>query len=137
MDAKREISHLLKGKNCILLYTLVGRKNLNGLKEVFCMWSKNCKCGKRRALCPVSLGIAVGLVMGLAYLIAPQFTQVAMPTSADWYQALMEFLKGLGIGFFIALFYDLISCCCKMGCCRSGSCDCSCCNKDARPPEVK
>src|SRR5579862_6761962 len=90
------------------------------------------KCGKSGGcLCPVSLGIAVGLTCFFAMLIWSLWVMqygvssdmmTHMPTipktlSETFILALWGFLKGLLFGFFIALFYDLIikckKCCCK------------------------
>ncbi len=96
-----------------------------------------CKCkGKGKKLCPVSLGLSLGLVAALFVLIMPLFSAVAAPTSEQWHAALMMFVQGLVGGFFIALFYDLISCLCPGRCCKGKdgcACNCSCCNGSDKP----
>jgi hypothetical protein len=85
-------------------------------------------CGKCRSgkLCPVSFGLALGIVAGLAvfieslwvmyYGMPPMMVQLHLPVptlEGATMHALKTLLKGFVFGFFIALFYDLISCCCK------------------------
>ena len=105
----------------------------------------------RSKLCPVSLGLAIGLTCGLAMFIwalwvmyygpTPMMAEYHLPTptykDAGWL-FLGGLLKGFVFGFFVALFYDLITCCCKKGgvcgvcsgktgsCNCSGNCNCSC-----------
>ena len=111
------------------------------------------KCGGgRKGLCPVSMGLAVGLTFGLAVLVWTAWTMWGgmtmgtmshmMPPS-DWAEAFTMagwcLLKGFFFGFFIALFYDIISCCiskcCKKSCgtngcgCGNPACNCQCSKK--------
>jgi hypothetical protein len=99
------------------------------------MYAGNCGCGKK--LCPVSFGLALGLVVGLAMLLeslwvmyygpSTMMTQLRIPVPTFDVAAINAFwglVKGFVFGFFLALFYDLISCCCKMRCCKS---NCACC----------
>jgi hypothetical protein len=96
-------------------------------------------CNKSSSLCPVSFGVALGLTCGLAvYVWMAWVMWMGMPADvaghmvppANIADATMMagkcFLKGLFFGFFLALFYDLIRCCCKSRCCcsKSGSCGC-------------
>jgi hypothetical protein len=105
-------------------------------------------CCVRKKLCPVSLGLAVGLVCGLGSLIwlfwviynGPTAFMAAahlpVPTmQMGLLHAFWAFVKGLIFGFFVALFYDWISCCCKNKmCCKCKSdCNCSCCATDKKP----
>jgi hypothetical protein len=108
-----------------------------------------CCCTKRKKLCPLSFGVALGITAGLAYFIwvlwviyngpTPMMAEyhIPMPTMQDGIiHALWILLKGFVFGFFLALFYDLISCCCKMRCCGSKG-NCSCCNSSNRPEAGK
>src|SRR5262245_24544778 len=93
------------------------------------MHGGKCSCKK---LCPVSFGLAIGITFGLAVLIwsiwviwfgpTTMMTQyhVAVPTFGHGViLALWALLKGFIFGFFVALFYDLIACCCKIKwCCK-------------------
>lgn len=98
-------------------------------------------------LCPVSLGIAVGLTAMLSMWVVTMWgAYVAGESTAAYMQQMMAamgdtpiwqiylgvFLKGLFAGFFIALFYDLCRCVgskmCRKSCEQSScSCGCSCC----------
>jgi len=98
-----------------------------------------CGCGSSKKLCPVSFGLALGLTLGLGYFLwvlwmiyyGPSAMMVMahmpMPTlgqgavHAGW-----AFLKGFVFGFFVALFYDFISCCCKNKMCCKKSDDACC-----------
>src|SRR3990167_5487243 len=98
-----------------------------------------CGSGKAKGLCPVSLGLALGLTSGLAVLIwslwvmfygMPPAMAAAMPEltwSGSALHALMAFVKGFVFGFVVAAIYDFCICCCKMKCCKS-DCKCACCN---------
>jgi hypothetical protein len=104
----------------------------------------NGKCGRKK-LCPVSFGLALGLTAMLGYVFwilwatyygpTPMMESfnIALPTFGEGaFRAFCIFLKGLVFGFFVALFYDWISCCCKNKfCCKK--CDnkecCNCGNK--------
>lgn len=105
----------------------------------------NCGCGRK--LCPVSLGLALGLVAGLGILLESLWAMyygpstmmmqlhIPVPTfETAAIHALWGLIKGFIFGFFIALFYDLISCCCKMRCCKS---NCACCaSKTDNKPDM-
>jgi hypothetical protein len=105
------------------------------------------KCGGKGKLCPVSLGLAVGITAALAvfiwmswmvyYGVPPTMASViTAPTiGGAFIHALWALLKGFLFGFFVALFYDFISCCCKGPCCKKGECSCGCCT--TTPPEKK
>lgn len=95
------------------------------------------KCsGGARKLCPVSFGLAVGIVSFFAVLIwtlwvmsnglPPMMVALHMPTPTlghGFVHALLAFFKGFVFGFFVALFYDLFSCCFRK--CKSDeSCEC-------------
>ncbi len=82
------------------------------------------KDGSSKKLCPLSFGLAVGIVSFFAVLIWTLWAlnygmppmMVAMhlpePTLAKGFEhALLALLKGFLFGFFVALFYDLLSCC--------------------------
>ena len=99
------------------------------------MGSKCGCCGNRKKLCPFSLGLALGITVALSVLIwsllaiyygaTPMMTMmhIPVPTMTDaWMCALWGLIKGFVFGFFLALFYDMISCCCV--CCRKSSCCC-------------
>ncbi len=90
------------------------------------MWCHKCdkdgsKCTK---LCPVSLGLAIGIVSFFAVLIwslwvmsygmSPMMVALHIPTptlGSGFAHALLALLKGFIFGFFVALIYDLIACC--------------------------
>lgn len=99
-------------------------------------------------LCPVSLGIAVGLTAMLCMWIMMmwgahidggaasaymQHVKTATETMPLWQVYLYVFLKGFFGGFFVALFYDLCRCLCYKTCkksseqCGTCNCGCSCC----------
>ena len=97
------------------------------------------KCGSKMRLCPVSLGVAVGITCGLAVFLwavwvmmygLPASMPANMQPSFNWtaisVHALWAVLKGFLFGFFIALIYDLISCWCKGPCCRCSNPSCGC-----------
>ncbi|MBX3709856.1 MAG: hypothetical protein KIT56_04670 [Gammaproteobacteria bacterium] len=98
------------------------------------MFKEKCGCMK---LCPVSLGLALGLACGLGVFlwsiwvmyfgVTPMMAEYHIPVLSlkeGTIHALWAFLKGFVFGFFVALFYDLISCCCKSKwCCKKG-CEC-------------
>lgn len=101
------------------------------------MWGG--KCGGKTKLCPVSLGLALGITSALAVLVwslwilyygvPPAMAEMVTVTptlGGAFVHAFWALLKGFIFGFFLALFYDLISCCCKARCCRDSSCGCSC-----------
>lgn len=106
-------------------------------------------CGgcNSKKLCPVSFGLALGLTLGLGFFIwtlwiiyyGPSAMMVAnhmpVPTlGGGAVHAFWALLKGFVFGFFVALFYDLISCCCKNKfCCKKSDSTCGCC---ASKPEV-
>lgn len=107
------------------------------------------KCSKSKGLCPVSLGLALGITAALIVLgwgawmmyygVSPEMASHLMAADLTWGRiglfALWALIKGFVVGFLIALFYDLISCCCcRCKCCRKGSA-CVCGDKDK--PEVK
>lgn len=108
------------------------------------MMTGNC-CSKK--ICPVSFGLALGLTLALGYLFwalwvifyGPSAMMVAahmpVPTlTVGLISAFWALVKGFIFGFFVALFYDLISCCCKSKwCCGK---DATCCTP-ANKSEVK
>ncbi len=80
--------------------------------------------GGSKKLCPVSFGLAVGLVSFFAVLIwslwtisygmPPMMEALHMPTptiGGGFVHALLALFKGFIFGFFVALFYDLFACC--------------------------
>jgi hypothetical protein len=111
--------------------------------EVF--MSGNCSCGKK--ICPVSLGLALGITCFLGYAIwvvwviyyGPSAMMIAanipVPTwETGFIHAFWAFVKGLVFGFFLALFYDFISCCCKSRwCCKKSEGSCCIENKPQEP----
>lgn len=104
-----------------------------------------CGCGSKRSkLCPVSFGLALGIVSALTVFIWSLYAiyygptpmmiahQIPVPSynDASWC-ALWTLISGFVFGFFLALIYDLISGCCKSRCCK-GRCNCGpACNCDA------
>lgn len=98
----------------------------------------------RTKLCPFSLGLGIGLTCGLAIFLwslwllyagpTPMMAEYHISVSSVWegvVLALWGLLKGFIFGFFVALFYDLISCCCKSKwCCKS---ECACCAGKQEP----
>jgi len=85
--------------------------------------SNSCKGGSKK-LCPVSFGLAVGVVGFFAVLIwslwvihygiPPMMVEMHMPAptlTGAFVHALLVLIKGFIFGFFVALFYDLFSCC--------------------------
>ena len=96
------------------------------------------KCGTGRGLCPVTLGLALGLTFALLTffsalwvmwfgLPAGMETQMHMAVAHSWSETGMHMvyalLKGFIGGFIFALIYDMILCC-KSKCCGK----CSCCS---------
>lgn len=93
------------------------------------MWcSKYHMDGTVMKLCPVSLGIAIGIVSFFAVLIWSLWVilygmpptlaamHVPIPTvGMAFVHALLALVKGFLFGFFVGLIYDLIVCC---KCCR-------------------
>jgi len=91
---------------------------------------------KKKGLCPISFGLALGITSALAFLIwsvwimyrglPPQMAQSGL--TLDWSAILMHSLwalvKGFIFGFILALIYDLIICCCRCRNCRGSSCAC-------------
>lgn len=98
------------------------------------------KCGSGKGmLCPVSLGLALGITSGLAFLlwsawvmyygdaaVADMHRMVVASWGAALTHSLMVFVKGFVFGFFLALFYDLFHCCMKK-CCKKDDSSCACC----------
>jgi chromate transport protein ChrA len=83
------------------------------------------KGGKAKMLCPVSLGLAIGIVGFFAVLIWNLWVMhygmpsvmvamhVPMPTLRGGFEhALLVLLKGFLFGFFVALLYDFFASCC-------------------------
>ena len=87
-----------------------------------------CKCddkgGKAKMLCPVSFGLAIGIVSFVAVLIwnfwamhhgmpkAMIAMHVPVPTLKSGFEhALLVLLKGFLFGFFVAFLYDFFACC--------------------------
>jgi len=99
------------------------------------MYSKCNNDGSSKKICPLSFGLAVGIVSFFAVLIwtlwvmnygmPPMMVALHLPepTLAKGFEhALLALIKGFLFGFFVALFYDLISCCfaCCKNSCKSG-----------------
>ena len=105
------------------------------------------KCGgcgcKAKMLCPVSFGLAIGVVGFFAVLIwalwvmtygmPPMMVAMHIPVptlGGGFVSALLALLKGFIFGFFVALFYDLFACCitrkkaCEKCGCENG-CNCA------------
>jgi hypothetical protein len=108
------------------------------IKEMIMACGK-CGCGtKGKHLCPLSLGLAVGLTAFLAVIVwsiwamnmglAPiEIGQMVVPTwQGTIIQAFWGLIKGFAFGFVVALLYDLFACCFR-GACAKRSCNCSCC----------
>jgi hypothetical protein len=98
--------------------------------------------GKSKKLCPVSLGLAVGVVgffcvliwslWVMFYGIPPMMETMRVPPAtiqAALVHGLLVFVKGFLGGFFVALLYNFFVCCCKA--CRKCNDKCEC------PPEKK
>lgn len=97
---------------------------------------KSDKSGKCFKICPVSFGLAIGIVSFFAVFIwslwvmvygmppMMEAMHVPMPTiGSGLVRALLALLKGFLFGFFVALIYDLLICCkCKKS---DGSCETS------------
>ncbi len=97
------------------------------------------KCCKLAPICPVSLGLAIGIACGLfmmAYAWIAAFwgygTAMIEQYGAFYYGyaptgmggligGLWGLLEGFIFGAVIALFYDLFACCCRKS---NGSCKC-------------
>lgn len=107
----------------------------------------NCNCNKK--ICPMSFGLALGLTLFLGYFIwimwiiyyGPSAMMVAahmpVPTlEGGLVHAFWAFLKGFVFGFFVALFYDFISCCCKSKWCCKKECACCACAAIGNKPET-
>jgi hypothetical protein len=102
-------------------------------------------------LCPFSFGLALGITGALGVLIGsfwimyhgvpPMMVQLHMPvpTYKDAaIHALGTLLKGFVFGFFVALFYDLISGCCKKCiCCKKSDESCKCCGSSDKSEAAK
>lgn len=80
------------------------------------------KCGNGNWLCPVSLGLALGLTSALGVFL---WTLVSLFQGVDeiaWGAAaiyiLVMFVKSFVFGFVLALVYDLVVTRCKGWCCR-------------------
>ncbi len=99
------------------------------------MCSNGEKEGKLKKLCPVSLGLAVGLVSFFAVLLwslgvifygfSTAMIAMHLPITTlgqGFVVALLALLKGFLFGFFVALLYDVISCCvrCRKSCEKCG-----------------
>lgn len=95
------------------------------------------KCGVGRGLCPVTLGLALGITCALMVFICSAWAmtfglpvgmeeQMRMSVAHTWGEAgirmVYALLKGFVGGFVFAMIYDLILCC-KSKCCGK----CSCC----------
>ena len=106
-------------------------------EEGFFMICAKCDNGGRsKKLCPVSFGLAVGVVSFFAVLIWSLWTMthglppmmialhVPVPTlSGGFEHALLALFKGFLFGFFVALLYDLFACCFARKK-ADGSCEC-------------
>lgn len=110
-----------------------------------------CKCRRTAKLCPFSFGLGLGLTSALAIFLWSLWIIYVGPTPAmdelhitaptvfadGAILAAWALLKGFIFGFFIALFYDLVSWCCS--CCRRSKCcdiaanqgTCKCCGSNA------
>ena len=108
------------------------------------------RCGKGKGLCPLSLGLALGIVCAVAVLVESIWVMyygmppmmvamhLPMPTwSSSFLHALMVLIKGFVFGFFLALVYDFFACCFKS--CRKsgGEGSCGCCSPKDKGEVVK
>ncbi len=98
------------------------------------MWCSKCENGGSvKKLCPMSFGVAVGIVSFFAvfiwslwvirYGMSPMMSEMHMPVptlSSGFVHALLALIKGFLFGFFVALIYDFCVCC--KACCKK-SCD--------------
>lgn len=107
-------------------------------------------------LCPFSFGLAVGITIALATFIMGGWAVYHHPMAGEvmqrfphmmpitWgdvgWMTLWMLVKGFVFGFFVALFYDLFSCCrknCNCGC-ATGPGGCACCfDKDKDKDKLK
>ena len=95
-------------------------------------------CGSGSCLCPVSLGLALGLTSLLGVIVWTLFALYQGDVDLSWGSTaiyfLIVFVKAFAFGFVLALIYDLIVRRCKGLCCRKskddnggcGSSDCKC-----------
>jgi hypothetical protein len=93
---------------------------------------------KKKGLCPVSFGLALGITFALSMFIWSMYMMYRglppemMQRGYDitWGDILKHtfwaLVQGFVFGFFVALFYDLISCLCRCRCCKT-ACACACC----------
>ena len=113
-------------------------------------------CSKKNAkLCPVSLAVAIGFTaMVCLWTMVAWVTYGGASASAEmtpymqhmivwvsqvpaWQVSLCVFLKGAFVGFFIAIFYDLMCCICGKLCHRAcNKTDC-CCAKTGASCDTK
>ena len=99
------------------------------------------KCGnggKAKKICPVSFGLAVGIVSFFAifiwtlwvmrYGMPPMMITMHLPAptiQGGLVHALLAFVKGFLFGFFVALLYDFFACCCFARCKKDEKCECN------------
>jgi len=84
----------------------------------------NCSC-----ICPISLGVALGVTSALAVFVWAMWGMYQGIDGVTWSATGMYMLvvavKGFVFGFVLALIYDVIAKRCKGMCCRkSGNGDC-------------
>jgi hypothetical protein len=114
------------------------------------MMNGKCGCGKKKGLCPISLGLALGITSGLAiFLWSIWVMYYGMPTMmADFHMpiptwstsvmhALLGLVKGFVFGVVLALFYDLFACCFKSKCKPGQGCGCGCTCCSSTTPEIR
>lgn len=100
---------------------------------------KGCRCTCR--LCPISLGLALGIVSALWMAIfawtasytghgvamVAQWGEIyqgyAATVKGGWVGAAWGFAEGFVTGLVLALVYDFVLCCCKSLCKSDDSCD--------------
>jgi hypothetical protein len=113
------------------------------------MKCEKCGKGKSSCLCPVSLGLALGVTCFLGmffmsvavmngYVPPPEMT--ALKPEVTWSLAfthsLWALLRGFVFGFVLAFFYNMFACCMRM-CCRRSDKTGECCQSKDSKPDVK
>jgi len=91
-----------------------------------------CGNGSGRTLCPVSLGLAVGITATLALILWVAWAMYQGEADISWsataLKALAVFVKSFLFGFVVAAIYDCIVSRCKCVCCKCKDGSCACCN---------
>jgi hypothetical protein len=102
---------------------------------------------KNTKLCPISLGVAIGITSALVIFIGfvwmmntgvPPILEKMPPITwgVVWYYTFCALIKGFIFGFIVALIYDLMQCA-MAKCCRKESTGCGCDNCPCGTKESK